>query len=200
MVTSVAAALRTTSGWERSFEILVGIFSIVAALLVWAFPGVAVLTLLALLAVGLLLTGVASVSLGISARGHPAWVRGLRVVLGLFVLVTAGFVVVAPAAFGIGLLVFLLAFVLMFTGVAHVFAAGGTRGQPRWHRDFEVLAGVLAIVLAFFVLYFPLLAVLSLVILLSVGLFFSGVEWLVAGITGVRWAAVFVRPAPPQKA
>jgi uncharacterized membrane protein HdeD (DUF308 family) len=108
--------------------------------------------------------------------------------------------VVAPAAFGIGLLVFLLAFVLMFTGVAHVFAAGGTRGQPRWHRDFEVLAGVLAIVLAFFVLYFPLLAVLSLVILLSVGLFFSGVEWLVAGITGVRWAAVFVRTTPPQKA
>lgn len=200
MATTVAAARRTSSGWERSFEILVGIFSIVAAFLVWAFPGVAVLTLLVLLAVGLLLTGLASVSLGLAARGHPTWVRTLRVVLGLFVLVTAGLVVFAPAGFGIGLLVFLLAFVLMFTGVAHVFAAGGTRGQPRWHRDFEVLSGVLAIVLAFLVLYFPLLAVLSLVILLSVGLFFSGIEWLVAGITGVRWAAVLVRPTPPQKA
>lgn len=199
MATTGAAAGRTTPAWERSFEILVGIFSIIAAILVWVVPGVAIVTLLALLAVGLFFVGLAGVSLGVAARGHPTWVRALRVVLGLIVLITAVFVVLAPFGFGVPFLIFLLAFVLLFMGVAHVLGGGGTTGQPMWHRGFEVFIGLLAIVLGFLVLYFPLLAALTLVVLLSVGLFFSGLEWLIAGATGVRWAAVVVRPAPTPK-
>jgi len=55
--------------WARAFAIVVGLISIAAAFVVLAFPGIAVLTLVFFLGVGLLFIGLDRLIAGIS--GHP---------------------------------------------------------------------------------------------------------------------------------
>ena len=55
--------------WARLLAIIVGVFSIAAAVFVLLFPGVAILTLVLLLGIALLFMGFDRLAAGIS--GHP---------------------------------------------------------------------------------------------------------------------------------
>ncbi len=57
-------------GWMRTLAIIVGIVSIVAAIIVLIYPAIAIATLIALLAVGLLLMGIERLAIGISGRTY----------------------------------------------------------------------------------------------------------------------------------
>jgi len=55
--------------WARMFAIVVGLISIAAAFIVLLFPGIAVLTLVIFLGIGLMVMGFDRLAAGIS--GHP---------------------------------------------------------------------------------------------------------------------------------
>lgn len=55
---------------------------------------------------------------------------------------------------------------------------------PTWARVLTILVGVFSIAAACIVLLFPGIAVLTLVLLLGVALFFIGIDRLAAGVTG----------------
>jgi|GEM_PF-6809498 len=57
-------------GWMRALAIIVGIISIVAAIIVLLYPAIAVATLMMLLAIGLLLIGIERLAIGISGRAY----------------------------------------------------------------------------------------------------------------------------------
>ena len=57
-------------GWMRALSAIVGIISIIAAILVLVYPAIAVATLVMLLAIGLLLIGIERLVIGISGRTY----------------------------------------------------------------------------------------------------------------------------------
>lgn len=59
---------------------------------------------------------------------------------------------------------------------------------PNWVRGIAVAVGILSILLAFVVLVFPRVALLTLVFLLAIALLCIGIERLIAGITGQPYA------------
>jgi hypothetical protein len=64
---------------------------------------------------------------------------------------------------------------------------------PDWYRAIAIVVGVLSIALAFVVLAFPGLALLTLVFLLAFALLVIGVDRLLAGVTGHPWGPVLIR-------
>jgi hypothetical protein len=75
-----------------------------------------------------------------------------------------------------------------------------TSKLPDWYRAIAILVGVVSIALAFVVLAFPGLAVLTLVFLLALALLVIGVDRLMAGITGHPWGPAFpLAPFAPPK-
>jgi uncharacterized membrane protein HdeD (DUF308 family) len=72
---------------------------------------------------------------------------------------------------------------------------------PTWYRVLAILVGVVTIGLAFVVLAFPGLALLTLVFLLGFALLVIGIDRLIAGITGhpFGWMPGMVPPGPPNR-
>lgn len=66
-------------GWMRALAIIVGIISIVAAIIILIYPAIAVATLITLLAIGLLLMGIERLAIGISGRAYRRPVARRRV-------------------------------------------------------------------------------------------------------------------------
>jgi uncharacterized membrane protein YbaN (DUF454 family) len=63
------AAKATLPGWARALAVVVGIVSLVLGLVVLAYPGLAILTLVFLLAIAFLFIGIDRLMAGIT--GHP---------------------------------------------------------------------------------------------------------------------------------
>jgi hypothetical protein len=71
---------------------------------------------------------------------------------------------------------------------------------PTWARVLAIIVGAFSIAAACIVLLFPGIAVLTLVLLLGIALFFIGIDRLVAGVTGhphAEMVVVPIRPAGP---
>jgi uncharacterized membrane protein HdeD (DUF308 family) len=75
---------------------------------------------------------------------------------------------------------------------------------PMWARVLAIVVGIASIVLAFVVLAYPGLAVLTLVFLLALAFLFIGIDRLIAGVTGhpfhllMPLAAPREPPSPPK--
>src|SRR6266516_3208636 len=70
--------------WVRAVEIILGLVSLVAGLLVIAYPGLAFFTLVAILAVGLIFLGSRDIVLGAMGAFLPRWLRAADIVFGVF--------------------------------------------------------------------------------------------------------------------
>jgi len=122
-----SAASSGAVGWHRSLDGVIGVFSIVAAFVVLVLPGVAILTLVLLLYIGLLVIGIGWLGLAFGGSHAPTWFRAAVAAFGLFAILAAIIALVEPAV-AILTLVLLLAVVLLFLGVGDVIA--GWTGRP----------------------------------------------------------------------
>ena len=68
-------AIEKMPGWTRTAEIVLGLVSLLAGLLVLAYPGLAFFTLVAILAVGLIFLGSRDIVLGVMGTFLPRWLR-----------------------------------------------------------------------------------------------------------------------------
>jgi uncharacterized membrane protein len=75
-------------------------------------------------------------------------------------------------------------------------APSGAR-LPTWYRGFAAVIGLISIALAFVVLIFPALGLLTLVFLLAFALLIIGIDRLVAGITGHPFGYFAMGPGGP---
>ncbi len=129
-----AVAVFEMPGWMRTLAIIVGIVSIVAAIIVLVNPAIAIATLIALLALGLLLIGIERLTIGISGIEIPGWMRTLAIIVGIASIVASIIVLIYPAI-AIATLVMLLAFGLLLIGIERL--ANGISGRtymPVAHR------------------------------------------------------------------
>src|SRR5436309_13885987 len=89
-------AVEKIPSWIRAAEVILGLVSLVAGVYVLAYPGVAIATLILLLAVGLVFLGWRDIALGAMGKLLPSWWRAANIVLGVLPLVASVAVLAEP--------------------------------------------------------------------------------------------------------
>ena len=177
------ADIEKMARWVRVLEILFGLASVIAGVWVLAYPGLAVLTLIALVAVGLFFIGWRDILIGAMATALPTWLRAADILFGISAFILAA-VALAEPGFLVLTLVFIL-YVALFVGGVHRIALGAAGKQfSKTLRAASIGAGVLSIILALVYLSYPGLAVATLIFVLSIGLIITGLEAIMAGVVG----------------
>src|SRR6267378_7391588 len=174
-------AIEKMPSWIRAAEVILGIVSLIAGVYVLAYPGVAIATLILLLAVGLIFLGARDIVLGAMGKFLPSWLRAANIVLGVLAFILSVVVINEPG-FAVRTLVLLLYVVLFVRGVAGISLGGAGKQFSAMLRGLSVGAGVLSIILALVFLAMPALGVDVLIILLSLGLLITGLESIAAGV------------------
>lgn len=183
MIANVSLEERKVPGWMRGLEIVLGVLSLVLAVLVLAFPGLAVLTLLVCLSVALVFLSIRQIVIGAGLRWLAGWLRALHVVVGVLGLLF-GFLVIGFPGLGVATLIVLLASGLFLFGLTEIAVGVGARFMRGWVRGLLVATGVLDLVVAPVVLLMPAVAVAILIALLAVFLMLSGFDLIVTAAVG----------------
>ena len=169
--------------WTRAAEIILGLVSLIAGVFVIIYPGIAVLSLILLLSIGLIFLGWRDIVIGAIGKMLPTWLRAAYIILGVLVFILS-VVVIAEPGFAVLTLVLLLYLALFFRGVAGITLGATAKMFSTPLRAASIAVGALSIVLAIIFLAAPGLAVATLILLLSIGLFITGVEAIAAGAIG----------------
>jgi uncharacterized membrane protein HdeD (DUF308 family) len=111
----------------------------------------------------------------------PISIRIMEIVVGAITLILAGLIMAYPA-FATMLILVLLSMSLLFAGIEGIIVGALGRRLSKGQRTLRVVAGIVAVGLSIATFAFPSVALLSLVVLLSIGLFFLGGSGIVKGI------------------
>ncbi len=120
-------------------------------------------------------------------------IRNSQIILGAIAIVLS-LLIIAEPGFGITTLIFLLSLTLLVEGLERV-AVGSFLHTAKSSRIGNIILGVIIIGLGFAVIIFPIMAAISLVTLLSVGLFLLGVARILQGIANKnisQWSRAFL--------
>jgi uncharacterized membrane protein HdeD (DUF308 family) len=178
-------------GWLRGLEIVTGLLAILFGVIVLAFPGLGVATLVVVLSIGLIFAGIRSISI----VGFSRLSKGLRIVsaiAGIVSLILAIIVILFPG-YGALTLIILLAYGLIVYGFSRIFLACTLKSADGWLRGVIAAVGVLDIILSVVVIALPGLALLTLTVILSLVLLVSGAEILISGAIGRTWLGNLVK-------
>jgi len=175
-------------GWFRALELVFGLAAVFLALLVLAFPGLGIASLIVVLALGLLFASFRTVSI-LGLKRLPVSLKVLAAVSGILGLLLAVLSVVFPAL-GAAELIVLLSFGLLVYGLNRIFHGYMHKGAAGWHRATVLAIGLLAVILSVVVLAVPSLALVTLSDILAVVLLLVGLEMVVSGATGISMFVV----------
>ncbi len=162
-------------GWLRAAEIIAGIIALVLGAYVIAYPGVAAATLVAFLAIGLLVIS-AIEFLRIFSAGISGWQRLLNLILAVIVFLLALAILIYPVFAGTVELGWLVAIALIFAGATLM-----ARAVWWW-----LILGAIVLIIGIVAFVFPSLGVITAVALLAIGLIILGLALIAYGILG-RW-------------
>jgi uncharacterized membrane protein HdeD (DUF308 family) len=167
-------------GWRRAAQIGLGALAIILAIIAIVFPGATVVSIVIILAIALLIVGIEKVISGIFFQ-HKS--RFAAIGLGILVIILA----IIALAFPVGattVLIFILAFALMFDGFARIIQGFGDKQERGWIRGFYIGVGVLAVIISVMVLVSPLFGAALAGFLIGIALLIIGIEIISAGIAG----------------
>lgn len=172
-------------GWLRAFDIIFGLIAVILSVVVLAYQELAILTLIFVLSIVLLVTGIARIFTGIFAKYLSDGVRALNFGIGL-VAIVLGLVAMFYPNLTQQVLIYILSFVLLLNGVARLVIGGFGRAFPKWLRGFFAIVGILTIILAVVVFVYSEFGFLALVLMLSFTFMFNGIARIIQGITGTQ--------------
>ena len=169
--------------WTRAGEIILGLVSLIAGIFVIAYPGIAVLTLIVLLSIGLIFLGWRYVIIGAVGRMLPTWLRAANIGLGILTFILAVVVIASPGIAALTL-VLILYIGLFLYGIAAISLGASANMTPTSWRAASIAVGALSVVLALVFLVVPGIAIGTWILLLAIGLFITGVEAIATGAIG----------------
>ncbi|MDQ4074249.1 MAG: DUF308 domain-containing protein [Thermoproteota archaeon] len=183
--------------WFRLLQISIGIVSIVLSILSMLYPGITVLTMIVFISIILIIIGIERVVTGMlgSIPLQSVYIqRSSRYAnIGLGILAIAfGIIAITFPDFASGFLVAIVAFGLLFYGVAKVLHGivlhkGRIEyASSTWHRISQIAIGSLSIALSVFAIASPTFGIVFLSLLISIPLLVIGIEMAVVGFTGRR--------------
>jgi len=166
----------------RSLEIIGGIIVIATAGIVLADPQFTVLTLVIVIAAGLVIGGLSRIGVGAFAIVLPSTLRSLNIAGGI-IAVVLGIAALLDIQAATSALITTLALAILLVGAFEI-GVGVARHPPAWLRALIIAIGVLTVVLAGVVILDTSLAEGILAAILALALLFVGVRNLVHGIKG----------------
>jgi len=172
-------------GWLRAFDIIFGLISVILSVVVLVYQEVAILTLIFVLSIVLLVTGIARIINGLFAKYLSNGIRAVNVGIGI-VAIALGIVALLYTDLTTQLLIYILSFALLLNGVARLVIGGFAKAFPKWLRGFFAVVGILTIILAVVVFVYSELGFLALVLMLSFTFMFNGIARIIQGIMGTQ--------------
>jgi len=172
-------------GWLRAFDIVFGLIAVILSVVVLAYQELAILTMIFVLSIVLLVTGIARIFTGIFAKYLSDGIRAINFGIGI-VAVALGLVALAYPNLTTQVLIYILSFVLLLNGVARLVIGGFGRAFPKWLRGFFAVVGIITIILSAVVFVSSEFGFLALVLMLSFTFMFNGIARIVQGITGTQ--------------
>ncbi len=169
--------------WLRYVQVGLGAISIILSIVILAFPGIAVYTIIQILSIALLIIGIERIATGIAPLPNRSS-RIANIGLGALAIAVALAVISFPV-FTAGLLVTLAAISLLFVGIARIVQGVRNKDAPRWSRGFIVGVGVLSIAVSLLVIAHPIsFGVRLLGFMISIALLINGIQMIALGIGG----------------
>jgi uncharacterized membrane protein HdeD (DUF308 family) len=169
-----------SSGWKRAAQIGLGAIAIILAIIALVFPGLTLVSLVIILSIVLVIVGIEKVIGGIFFQ-HKS--RFAAIGLGILVIILAIIALVFPVGATI-VLIFIMAFALMFDGFARIIQGFGDKQETGWVRGFYIGAGILAVIISGMVLASPLFGAALAGFLIGIALLIVGIQMISAGIAG----------------
>ena len=140
-------------GWVRVAQIGLGIIAIILSLYVLAFPVIAFISVVYVLAIVLFVLAIERIIVGVFIP-TPGTSRWGTVGLGIIVLIVSLIVIAFPVGTTV-FLIFLLGVALFFDGIARIVHGIGDKSSSKGSRIFGIIAGVIAIGLSIMVFVSP---------------------------------------------
>ena len=114
-------------------------------------PGITMLTLVILIAIVLVVTGIEKIITGLFIV-HKS--RFLTVGLGVLTIILAGLALTFPIAAAIAI-IWIFGLTLMVDGFSRIADGLTNKSNKKWIRGFTIGVGVLAVIIAFMIISFP---------------------------------------------
>ncbi|MFX0055298.1 MAG: DUF308 domain-containing protein [Promethearchaeota archaeon] len=167
----------------RVLDLLVGLILIVLGSWVILGGTLAEAIILLIFAVGLVLIGIARISKGAVVMSLKRTSRAIHVITGLLSVILAVIVLVFPA-FGINLLISIVAIALFFTGAARIIIFYSEAEMSMRTRVFHLLVGAIGAAIPVLILIVPGLGFITLSLFASIAFIMAGAARVVSGVTG----------------
>lgn len=161
-------------------EFGIGVVALALGIFVLAFSTTTVGILVFLLAIGLIVIGLAGVAFPYVKKGRPQWQRVAIPVFGAISIIIGALVLALPT-FGSDFLVFLLAIGLLFLGTHRISSEAMNPEAPTAHRAFHGLLGAAILGLALAVIVFQGLGEILFILFLGLGLLLAGLANIISG-------------------
>jgi uncharacterized membrane protein HdeD (DUF308 family) len=163
-------AVRVGEAW--GWVLFFGIVTLLAGIVVMAWPGQTVLVVAVLFAVQILVDGVFNLVRAIADSGESGGFRVMLLVLGLFSMIV-GVLALQNIVQTVAVLVLLLGAYWIVHGIIEAVVAIADRTAP--HRGLQILVGLIGIVAGIVVLSYPISSISTLAVILGIWLAVYGI-------------------------
>jgi uncharacterized membrane protein HdeD (DUF308 family) len=171
METSILKSIKKTiKHWY--IPLLVGIFFVIVSIVAFTSPASSLLTLSLLFSLSFTLGGLSEVIFSIANKDHlDNW--GWSLAFGIFTLIV-GFLLLLNSALSITVLAFYIGFVILFRSIATIGFAMDIKkyGSKNWGG--LLILGIIGTIVSFILIWNPLFAGMSVVILIALSFLFAG--------------------------
>jgi uncharacterized membrane protein HdeD (DUF308 family) len=169
-------------GWSRAAQIGLGALAIILSILIIAFPGIGIISIVLIIGILLLIVGIESVITGIFVKSKS---RMANIGLGIIVIILAIIVMAFPVGTTIFLII-LMGVALLIDGISRLIHGFGDRESRGWSRGFRIGVGALEIAFGILILISPAVGVAFIAFVIAIALLIVGIQMIVAGISGRR--------------
>jgi uncharacterized membrane protein HdeD (DUF308 family) len=167
----------------RVLDLLVGLVLIILGSWVILGGTLAETIILLIFAIGLVLIGIARISKGVVVTSFKRTNRAIHVTTGFLSVILALIVLVFPA-FGINLLISIVAIALFFSGIARIIIFYSEAEMSMRTRGFHLLVGAIGAAIPILILIIPGLGFITLALFASIAFIIAGAARVVSGVSG----------------
>ena len=169
-------------GWIRGAQIGLGAVAVILSIFILINPALATVSIVLIASIILLIVGIEQVILGLFVKQKS---RFVSIGLGVLVIILSSILIAYPKG-TTALLIYILAFALLFNGVSRLIHGWRDRLRRGWSRGFRIGVGALEIGLSIAILVSPNIGATLVGILIAIALLIAGIQIIIAGIFGRR--------------
>ena len=124
-------------GWSRAAQIGLGALAIILSIVILAFPGTAIVSIVVIIGILLLIVGIESVISGFFVKSRS---RMASIGLGIIVIILAIIVMAFPVGTTVFLII-LMGIALLIDGISRLVHGYGDKESRGWSRGFRIGVG-----------------------------------------------------------